>query len=78
METLRLIRPANGWRSRADAVWEAHFRSLDQFYFTQGTETLRAVQRWAAGRAEGPPAEERFPNRFPSSPGADAASSDEK
>jgi len=44
-------------------MWEAHLQSLDDYYFLKGQETLNSLRGWAAGRADGPPAANRFPHR---------------
>lgn len=49
--------------SKREQVWQDHHNSLDNHYFLQGRETLKALQGWTQGRAVGPPAAERFPDR---------------
>ncbi|MBD3676295.1 MAG: SGNH/GDSL hydrolase family protein [Planctomycetaceae bacterium] len=52
--------------SEREQVWKAHLQSLDSHYFFKGQETLNSLRGWAAGRADGPPAAERFPHRVES------------
>lgn len=49
--------------SDRDEAWQEHLQSLDSHYFFKGQETLNSLRGWAAGRADGPPAAERFPHR---------------
>ncbi|MDB4637462.1 SGNH/GDSL hydrolase family protein [bacterium] len=57
---------------RRQLAWRHHLDSLDDYYFLKGQETLNSLRGWAAGRADGPPAAERFPKRVvtPKSPTA--------
>lgn len=49
--------------SDRNELWKQHLQSLDSHYFFKGQETLNSLRGWAAGRADGPPAAERFPHR---------------
>jgi tetratricopeptide (TPR) repeat protein len=49
--------------STRQQAWQDHHNSLDNHYFLQGRETLKALQGWTQGRAVGPPAAGRFPSR---------------
>lgn len=50
--------------SNRERAWQEHHNNLDNHYFLQGRETLNALQGWTQGRAVGPPAAERFPERL--------------
>jgi lysophospholipase L1-like esterase len=45
------VHPVPRWRRRRDEEARKHLASLDDFYFAKGQERLRAVRRWATGRA---------------------------
>jgi len=47
-----------------EKAWKNHLASLNDYYFLKGRETLKALQGWTQGRAVGPPAAERFPERL--------------
>ncbi|MEZ6065436.1 MAG: SGNH/GDSL hydrolase family protein [Planctomycetaceae bacterium] len=66
MEQAGLVTPTDGWETRTEEVWRNHLASLDIHYFARGRRQLDSLRGWAAGRADGPPAAERFPWRvFP-------------
>lgn len=46
-----VVRPRGGWRQRQEPRAREHLSSLDAFYFAKGQERLKAVRKWAAGRA---------------------------
>ncbi|MCA9091234.1 MAG: SGNH/GDSL hydrolase family protein [Planctomycetaceae bacterium] len=62
---------ARGWCDMQDADWKKksstrfaeHFADLDSSYLHRGQRALQNLRGWAAGKAEGPSAEERFPHR---------------
>jgi hypothetical protein len=56
--------PAPDWRDRAGPAYREHVAGLDDLYFLHGRDTLARVALWAKGRADGPPAAERFPERI--------------
>jgi lysophospholipase L1-like esterase len=60
---LGITEPPEELSNRQNA-WKEHHNSLDNHYFLQGQETLKALQGWTQGRAVGPPAAERFPDRL--------------
>ncbi len=62
----------NSESDKRQQAWKHHHDSLDDYYFLKGRETLNSLRGWAAGRADGPPAAERFPKRVvtPKSPTA--------
>lgn len=45
------------WLAAAEADFDTHLQSLDDFYFLSGQRTLQSLQAWAAGRGDGPPLE---------------------
>lgn len=49
--SLGTLHPRSGWESVKQTRYREHFDSLDAFYFVKGTERLKAVRGWAAGRA---------------------------
>ena len=53
------------WRPPAQAAFKRHLDSLDSAYFLRGQRMLHGLQEWSKGRADGPPASERFPDRDP-------------
>jgi len=63
IQELGLCRYKADSESRSNA-WHAHLRSLDDIYFLTGRETLKSLRGWAEGRADGPPAKARYPERF--------------
>ena len=52
------------WQEHCDRKFLAHMDSLDDFYYLRGQRTLEALQAWTEGRADGPPVENRFPDRI--------------
>lgn len=62
----KFVSPKEGWLTRAQASFKAHFDSLDRTYFHRGNRKLEALRGWASGRADGPPVETRFPHRVKS------------
>ncbi|MEW4528930.1 SGNH/GDSL hydrolase family protein [Maioricimonas sp. JC845] len=59
-----MVEPRADWEERATAAFEKHFESLEDHYFLRGGRTLRALQAWTRGEADGPPAHLRFPERI--------------
>lgn len=57
------VQPRPEWRAAAETAWQAHFQSLEYTYFARGQRYLRSLEGWTQGRADGPPAAERFPWR---------------
>lgn len=53
------LQPDPDWDEKRRAVYKAHFDSLPTIYFLRGRETLRALEAWTQGRADGPPIESR-------------------
>lgn len=49
----KLVEPTSGWQDARDRSFRSHYESLDDLYFVQGTQRLRALQLWTQGRAEG-------------------------
>jgi hypothetical protein len=64
MGQLQFASVAEDWREKARASFQAHFASLDRTYFHRGNRKLENLRGWAAGRADGPPVETRFPHRL--------------
>jgi tetratricopeptide (TPR) repeat protein len=44
-----------GHESRLDQQFSDHLQSLDNMYFLRGRRTLKSLQEWTQGRADGPP-----------------------
>ncbi|GAB4139282.1 MAG: tetratricopeptide repeat protein [Planctomycetaceae bacterium] len=57
MKQRNWFQPTSGWRRRRKTAYQAHLKSLDPLYFPRGQRTLKALQAWSQGRAEGPPIE---------------------
>ncbi len=51
------------WKQQSRTRFAEHFASLDSSYLHRGQRKLQNLRGWAAGKTEGPPAEERFPHR---------------
>jgi len=51
------------WVQRIQAGFRTHLESLDSAYFIRGQRMLEGLRTWSEGRADGPPAAERFPGR---------------
>jgi lysophospholipase L1-like esterase len=51
------------WETGARAAFRDHFQSLDDIYFHNGIETLKALEGWTQGRADASDAGTRFPRR---------------
>lgn len=49
-----LVQPAPEWQSVCDQAQDAHFRSLEDYYFLSGQRTLDALGAWIQGKADGP------------------------
>jgi len=60
-----IFQPPSDWRRNRDAAFRRHLEALarDQNYFIRGQQTLRALDAWTKGRAEGPPIEKRTRSR---------------
>ncbi|MFG0335604.1 MAG: hypothetical protein ACF8TS_19775, partial [Maioricimonas sp. JB049] len=58
------VHPRAGWEGRATTAFEEHFASLEDHYFLRGGRTLKALQAWTRGEADGPPAHLRYPERI--------------
>jgi len=53
------------WQRKSQMAFQAHFDKLPAVYFAKGERTLKNLRAWSQGRADGPPAETRFPGRIP-------------
>ena len=47
--------PATNWQDSAREKFTQHVQSLDDLYFLRGRRTLKTLQEWTQGRADGPP-----------------------
>ncbi len=73
MESMRLVEPSPGWRTRTESACAAHVDALPGLYFLRGEQTIERVRYWSQGLADGPPAEDRFPHRIPGATAADSS-----
>ena len=64
MADMNLVAPASDWEPRAATACAAHVESLPDLYFLRGEQTMERVRYWSQGRADGPPAADRFPHRL--------------
>lgn len=64
MSQERFIALKTGWESQCQTAFQTHFDSLPRTYFHRGQRQLKALRLWTQGKADGPPAEDRFPHRF--------------
>jgi hypothetical protein len=46
-----IVQPGPEWTQRRERSWKEHFEGLPPHYFVRGLQRLRAVQRWAQGKA---------------------------
>ncbi len=60
-----IVHPVENWQARAHPIYHQHMEQLDTLYYANAERTLKAVRGWTQGRADGPPADERFPQRMP-------------
>ena len=49
--SLGSVQPRRAWQAAKQEAYRQHFDSLDDYYFVKGTERLKTVRGWAAGRA---------------------------
>lgn len=57
------IHLTDDWQARSQTAFRQHFASLENIYFLRGQRTLKSLQAWCNGRADGPPLESRLPER---------------
>ena len=58
-------RPAADWKQNREAAYRRHFNSLDDLYFASGQRTIKSLQAWTQGRADGPRIETRLQQKSP-------------
>lgn len=63
MEKQGFVDLREGWETVAVSEFETHLETLDSAYFLRGQHMLEGLRAWAQGRADGPPADQRFPGR---------------
>ena len=68
LSEMSLIDLPHEWQRSAGVAFEEHLESLDSAYFLRGQRMLHGLREWSQGRADGPPAAERFSDRLPKDP----------
>ena len=63
MRDVELVRPRSDWKAESREKFEQHFDSLPRLYFLHGERNLEGLRYWTQGLADGPPVEQRFPER---------------
>lgn len=73
----RMMADPHPQRAAIDAAFANHVDSLDELYFLRGRRTLKQVQGWTRGTADGPDAAARFPHRVQRAGGAPEPTADQ-
>ena len=58
LERMAIVKPERGWTRARDEQYREYETSLGDFYYLTGQSRLKALRRWARGRAIPPPEEE--------------------
>jgi lysophospholipase L1-like esterase len=64
LSEMGLVTLPDNWQPPARKVWGEHLATLDSAYFLRGQRMLEGLRAWSQGRADGPAAAERFPQRI--------------